>query len=75
MAEDLEKLETLRKAAIGLGVGVAAPWIATAALGVAGFSAGGVVAGSTAAGIQASIGNVAAGSAFASRSQTISYFS
>ena len=70
---------TLTKVGIGLGVGVAvglaAPSVATAALGVAGFSAGGVGAGSIAAGIQASIGNVAAGSVFASRSQTISYFS
>ena len=70
---------TLTKVGIGLGVGavagLAVPLVATAALGVAGFSAGGVGAGSIAAGIQASIGNVAAGSVFASRSQTISYFS
>ena len=71
--------ETLKKVGIGLGVGVAAgvaaPLAATAALGAAGFSAGGVVAGSIAAGIQASIGNVAAGSLFASKSHLIGYFS
>ncbi|GFR40866.1 hypothetical protein Agub_g1517 [Astrephomene gubernaculifera] len=44
---------------------VAAPVVATAALGAAGFSASGVVAGSAAAAWQASIGNVAAGSMFA----------
>ncbi|OAG06973.1 uncharacterized protein CC84DRAFT_1204611 [Paraphaeosphaeria sporulosa] len=43
-------------------VGVVA---APLALGVAGFTAGGVAAGSMAAGIQAGIGNVAAGSIFA----------
>ena len=71
--------ETLKKVGIGLGVGVAAgvaaPLAATAALGAVGFSAGGVVAGSIAAGIQASIGNVAAGSLFASKSHIIRYFS
>ena len=65
--------ETLKKVGIGLGigvaVGVAAPLVANAALWSVGFSAGGVVAGSTAAGIQASIGNVVTGSGFASKSQ------
>ena len=64
--------ETLKKVGIGLGVGVAAgvaaPLVATAALGAAGFSAGGVV---VAAGLQASIGNVAAGSLFASKSYIV----
>ena len=68
--------ETLEKVGIGLGigvaVGVAAPLAATAALGLAGFSAGGVVAGSVATGAQAAIGNVAAGSFFARKSN---YFS
>jgi len=44
---------------------IATPFVLTYGLGALGFSAGGVVAGSTAAGIQAGIGNVAAGSAFA----------
>jgi len=44
---------------------LAAPFIVPAALGTVGFSSTGVVGGSIAAGIQASIGNVAAGSAFA----------
>ena len=46
---------------IGLGIVVAAP----VALPVIGFSSSGVVAGSLAAAIQSSIGNVAAGSIFA----------
>ena len=59
---------------IGIGVaivarvGVSAPLVATVALGVAGFSAVGVVPGSVAAATQASIGNVAAGSLFSSKS-------
>ena len=68
--------ETLKKVGIGLGIGVAAgvaaPLAATAALGLAGFSAGGVVAGSVATGAQAAIGNVAAGSFFSRKSN---YFS
>lgn len=44
---------------------LAAPVAVPAALGILGFSATGVVAGTTAAAIQASIGNVAAGSLFA----------
>ncbi len=52
---------------IGLGVGVAAPVAITGGLALAGFGAGGVVAGSVAAGIQSAIGNVAAGSLFASK--------
>jgi hypothetical protein len=40
------------------GIGIAAPW-------TAGFTTGGVVGGSVAAGVQAVIGNVAAGSGFA----------
>ena len=68
--------ETLNKVGIGLGiggaVGVAAPLAATAALGLAGFSSGGVVAGSVATGAQAAIGNVAAGSFFSRKSN---YFS
>ena len=63
--------ETLKNVGIGLGIGVAvgvtAPLAGTAALGLAGFSPGGVVAGSVAAGIQSSIGSVAAGSLFAGK--------
>ena len=63
--------ETVRKVAIGVGVGaavgVAAPVAVAAGLAVTGFGAGGVVAGSVAAGIQSSIGSVAAGSLFASK--------
>ncbi|KAH9058268.1 hypothetical protein EDB87DRAFT_1685406 [Lactarius vividus] len=44
---------------------VLAPIVASAALGVVGFSAAGPVAGSIAAGMQAGIGNVVAGSLFA----------
>ena len=67
--------ETLKKVGIGMGmgvaVGVAAPLVANAALWSVGISTGGVLAGSTAAGIQATIGNVAAGSGFASKSQIV----
>ena len=43
----------------------AAPVAAGAALTAAGFGAGGVIGGSIAAGVHSTIGNVAAGSAFA----------
>ena len=49
---------------IALAAGTAAPLMATAALGAAGFTAAGVVGGSLAAGWQATIGNVVAGSVF-----------
>ena len=52
---------TMIGATVGVGIVVAAP-LGLAALG---FSAGGVVAGSAAAGIQSGIGSVAAGSTFA----------
>ena len=62
--------ETVRKVAIGVGVGaavgVATPVVVVGGLALTGFGAGGVVAGSVAAGIQSSIGSVAAGSLFAS---------
>ena len=65
------KNENVKKAAIGIGVGaavgVAAPLAVVGGLAVTGFGAGGVVAGSIAAGIQSSIGSVAAGSLFASK--------
>ncbi|KAK7685295.1 hypothetical protein QCA50_011658 [Cerrena zonata] len=48
-------------AAVGACV---APFLAPPALGVVGFSAAGPVAGSMAAGLQAGMGNVVAGSAF-----------
>jgi len=51
-------------ATVVVGV-LAAPLVVPAALGTVGFSSTGVVGGSIAAGMQASIGNVAAGSAFA----------
>ncbi|KAH9920086.1 uncharacterized protein B0H18DRAFT_617130 [Fomitopsis serialis] len=53
---------TVAGAAIGV---LLAPVVAPAALGLVGFSAAGPVAGTLAAAIQASIGNVAAGSLFA----------
>ena len=63
--------ETVRKVAIGVGVGaavgLAAPVVVLGGLAATGFGAGGVVAGSVAAGIQSSIGSVAAGSLFASK--------
>lgn len=49
----------------GAGTAVAGTAAGTAALGAAGFTSSGIAAGSLAAGIQASIGNVVAGSAFA----------
>ena len=57
--------EILADTAIGAGIGAAVTGGATAVVSALGFSSGGVVAGSTAAVIQAGIGNVAAGSAFA----------
>jgi len=52
--------------AAGITAGaVLAPVVLTAGLGVIGFSAAGPVAGKIAAGLQAGIGNVAAGSLFA----------
>ncbi|KAK3487961.1 uncharacterized protein B0T23DRAFT_387020 [Neurospora hispaniola] len=65
-------------AGIGLGLAgatiVAAPALITApavgALGVLGFGSGGIAGGSLAAGVQAIIGNVAAGSWFASLTST-----
>ena len=71
--------DTLKKVGFGLGIGVAAgvavPLVATAALGAVGFSTGGVLAGSMAAGIQSSIGNVVTGSGFASKSQIVKQIS
>ncbi len=49
-------------AVVGVAVAVAAPWVILPAMG---FGGNGIVAGSMAAAWQASIGNVAAGSAFA----------
>ncbi|KAI1737761.1 hypothetical protein F4680DRAFT_468019 [Xylaria scruposa] len=53
--------------AVGVGVTMVAAPMAVAApiLGAAGFGANGIVAGSIAAGVQAGIGNVVAGSTFA----------
>jgi hypothetical protein len=51
-------------ATVVVGV-LAAPVVVPAALGTVGFSSTGVVGGSIAAGMQAGIGNVVAGSAFA----------
>ena len=53
--------------AAGLAVGLAAPFAIGAGLAALGFGAAGVGAGTVAAGIQSGIGNVAAGSAFASK--------
>ncbi|KAF2271992.1 uncharacterized protein EI97DRAFT_239297 [Westerdykella ornata] len=61
-------VEHLREAA-AIAASIVAPPVAAGLagpiIGAAGFGSGGVVAGSMAAGIQSSIGNVAAGSAFA----------
>ena len=77
--ENMVDKETLKKFGVGLGIGVAAgvaaPLVATAALGAVGFSTGGVLAGSMAAGIQSSIGNVVTGSGFASKSQIVKQIS
>ena len=61
--------------ATGLLATAAAPIVIPAALGVAGFTAAGVGAGTIAAGIQSTIGNVAAGSAFAGTYILIKYTS
>jgi len=59
-------LTALAIGAVGTTAGAfLAPVVLTAGLGVIGFSAVGPVAGSIAAGLQAGIGNVAAGSLFA----------
>ena len=56
--------------ATGLVAAVAAPYVAAAALGAAGFTAAGVGVSTIAAGVQSGIGNVVAGSAFAGNSLT-----
>ena len=68
MVEEKTKSNVPIGLAIGATVGVSALLVAPVALGVAGFSAVGVVPGSVAAATQASIGNVAAGSLFSSKS-------
>lgn len=55
----------LRKVGIGVAIAGGAILFIAGLPMVLGFGAGGIVAGSVAAAIQASIGNVAAGSAFA----------
>jgi hypothetical protein len=50
---------------VGLGMVVAPGLLTTPLLGALGFGPGGVLGGSLAAGAQAGIGNVAAGSTFA----------
>ncbi|KAI0062765.1 hypothetical protein BV25DRAFT_1825308 [Artomyces pyxidatus] len=53
-------------AAVGLGAGaIITPIVAPAVVGLVGFGAAGPVAGTLAAGMQAGIGNVVAGSSFA----------
>ncbi|KAH8994543.1 hypothetical protein EDB92DRAFT_288237 [Lactarius akahatsu] len=62
----LAALKVIGAAAVGATAAcILVPLAATAALGAVGFSAAGLVVGSIAAGIQAGIGNVAAGSLFA----------
>jgi len=56
--------QELGDAAAGL-VGCAAPAVILAPLSLLGFGAGGIAAGSVAAGMQAGVGNVVAGSVFA----------
>ena len=53
------------KVALGATVGAAVVGAAFAVPAVMGFTGSGIAAGSTAAGIQAGVGNVAAGSCFA----------
>ena len=65
MNNDENKLDTLDKAAIATTVTSTAVLATGATASVLGFSTGGIVAGSAAAGIQAGIGNVVAGSVFA----------
>ncbi|KAF9785311.1 hypothetical protein BJ322DRAFT_823627 [Thelephora terrestris] len=60
---------------LGVGAGIVgatilAPFLTVPVLNVVGFSAAGPVAGSLAAGLQATIGNVAAGSLFATAQAT-----
>lgn len=59
------KEDPKKDVAIGAGVGAAATGGTALGLTAAGFTSSGVAAGSMAAGIQAGIGNVAAGSLFA----------
>ena len=59
---------TIGMAAVGGGLAVVGgPVLVAGALSTAGFASGGVVAGSIAAGTQATIGNVVAGSTFAGK--------
>ena len=60
---DAQMVATIVGASVGL---VAGPLLVTGGLAVAGFGAAGVGAGTLAAGIQSGIGNVVAGSLFAS---------
>ena len=60
---DAQMVATIVGASVGL---VAGPLLVTGGLAVAGFGAAGVGAGTLAAGIQSGIGNVVAGSIFAS---------
>ncbi len=60
-------LKTMGKTAIvGASTSSIVAWVGTFALKLAGASVGGIVKGSMLAGIQSGIGNVAAGSWFAS---------
>ena len=56
-----------RKAAIIVGAAIAVPLVVQGGIAAAGFGAAGVGPGTLAAGIQSTIGNVAAGSLFASK--------
>lgn len=58
-------VKALKYTSVGAGIGAVTVGAGTAGLSLAGFTSSGVLAGSMAAGIQAGIGNVAAGSLFA----------
>ena len=58
-------VKSIVRLATGTGAVVAVNAVSAGIISTVGFGTGGVIAGSTAAGIQAGIGSVAAGSAFA----------
>lgn len=65
MVEEDRANDIAKDVGVGAGVGAAATGGTALGLTAAGFTSSGVAAGSIAAGVQAGIGNVAAGSLFA----------